>query len=820
MNSNLNEIVSGEKTSFINLFEKKNLNITIPIIQRDYAQGRTSEKPIRDNFLNALHNYLDNNIGGRDLDFIYGSLLPFDDSINEFLPLDGQQRLTTLFLLHYYLSNKDGYQEHFQKIMTHHNKSRFRYKTRISSSEFCDCLIQYKLNLNETKDNLDTRLSDSIKNQKWYHLIWNQDPTIQSMMIMLDAIHLKFYSSENFYNRLTREHNPVITFQFLNLDEFDLSDELYIKMNARGKSLSPYENFKAKYEQFLADLDTSEVNRDFILSLNKIEKKVSLQEYFSFKLDTVWSNLFWDFHQLNDSDNKELDDVGNYVLNTIKLLAVNRSAKKSNLRKHTKTILNLENNNSLYDELTKTGVLNVGFALEIIELLELLINPIFKEANEKVNNQYISLNALFIELMVGVQDAAYTKRIQFYASYNYLLKWKKTDGINDWMRVVHNLTINTSPYNDEDEFIRSILAIEKLIPKSNQILEFLSSHEEKITGFNSNQVIEEITKSKLIIKSEEWREIVFSTENRFPYLTNQISCLLSFSGLFHALNIDEQFDKKYENELKDQLRFYTLALDAILGSNGIRKFDRFILERALLTKGNYTLTKRKNHSFLIGNDRDISWKKLLSGDSENVRVKRSYLKLLFDDSTFVKENAATSLNEIITNYDNKKRHWKDYFIQSHRLLAKIKKTRLVRVLSPNNVRLLYSTSVSGYQAELRSLNLYYQVLKDLDGKIGNFTKSKYYSDQGQYGFPCAYLSGWKTDKNNFVIDIYFDSSQELMGIHFFDRESENIPKVYSDYLVLNDFKLWNNDDSYMNYISEEEVREYIIKLTCELKNLI
>ena len=72
--------------------------VTIPIIQRDYAQGRLSKEveQIRNELLNTLYNaaHIDEKV---DFDFIYGSV-----EENEFIPLDGQQRLTTLFLLHWY----------------------------------------------------------------------------------------------------------------------------------------------------------------------------------------------------------------------------------------------------------------------------------------------------------------------------------------------------------------------------------------------------------------------------------------------------------------------------------------------------------------------------------------------------------------------------------------------------------------------------------------------------------------------------------------------------------------------------------------------
>jgi hypothetical protein len=61
----------GETLNFWQLLNKQ--KIEIPIIQRDYAQGRKDKKEIRDNFLNALYNSLNDSKAIR-LDFIYGSI--------------------------------------------------------------------------------------------------------------------------------------------------------------------------------------------------------------------------------------------------------------------------------------------------------------------------------------------------------------------------------------------------------------------------------------------------------------------------------------------------------------------------------------------------------------------------------------------------------------------------------------------------------------------------------------------------------------------------------------------------------------------------
>jgi hypothetical protein len=90
-------------TSYAGLFSPGGTDavtsIEIPLIQRDYAQGRTDGHvtEIRERFLDVLYDAVasDAKVG---LDFVYG-----DVEGGTLRPLDGQQRLTTLFLLHWYL---------------------------------------------------------------------------------------------------------------------------------------------------------------------------------------------------------------------------------------------------------------------------------------------------------------------------------------------------------------------------------------------------------------------------------------------------------------------------------------------------------------------------------------------------------------------------------------------------------------------------------------------------------------------------------------------------------------------------------------------
>ena len=220
---------SGTQVVFKKLFEQHDV-IQIPMIQRDFAQGRVSESEVRDQFLTAIMEALklpsDSDELPLNLDFVYGNVESEGDK-SKFSPLDGQQRLTTLYLLHWYLAwNDDKWEEFDSFLLDADRNSRFVYRVRPSSNDFYDFLAAFRPEVQPNE--LTTSLSDLLKDQPQYFRSWKLDPTIQATFVMLDAIHDRFKDSSGLFNRLVDANSPAITFQLLDLDEFDLSDDLYI----------------------------------------------------------------------------------------------------------------------------------------------------------------------------------------------------------------------------------------------------------------------------------------------------------------------------------------------------------------------------------------------------------------------------------------------------------------------------------------------------------------------------------------------------------------------------------------------------------------
>lgn len=270
--------------SFTSMFETGTAHgevisrVEIPLIQRDYAQGRRGEKvdAIRASFLSVLHDAL----AGDDpkpigLDFVYGERKP-DGTLQ---PLDGQQRLTTLFLLHWYFAARSG------NLASATGWTNFSYETRPSARRFCQRLVTAEVPE-------ETRIPSTwIQEQPWNLYVWRHDPTINSMLEMIDAISERFVSLDPdlTWQRLTNADRPAITFHLLPLPDMGSAEDLYVKMNSRGKPLTDFEDFKARFE--------------------KVINWSPRADEFAQKTDTAWSDVMWQFR---DRDNLADDEFLRY----------------------------------------------------------------------------------------------------------------------------------------------------------------------------------------------------------------------------------------------------------------------------------------------------------------------------------------------------------------------------------------------------------------------------------------------------------------------------------------------------------------------------
>lgn len=304
-------------------------NVRIPQLQRDYVQGSDKAKEIRNLFICDLVETLSADTPEAKqktlhLDFIYGSTyeeapasglhphwkegeLHFDtpnSDVNEptkvFLPLDGQQRLTSLWLLHWMLCSETE-ADAAKKLLSH-----FSYATRSSSRRFCAALVAH-IGDGELKQQLKTNKAKSaLMEAPWFLPAWQKDPTVNSMIEMLVAIGTRLGEVDTapLWKRL---QEGAITFTVIEIqsNEFRLTDELYIKMNNRGRMLTDWECYKAKAIECLGEVVFKEENAGLWESLQANEQEKTPADYFSFRVDGRWQDFFW---HLSRGEESPLED--------------------------------------------------------------------------------------------------------------------------------------------------------------------------------------------------------------------------------------------------------------------------------------------------------------------------------------------------------------------------------------------------------------------------------------------------------------------------------------------------------------------------------
>lgn len=305
-----------ETTSLYNLLKR---GVVIPNFQRDYAQGRAGKEDLRTKFLDEIWAHVGKDTAPLELDFVYGTNMD-----GKICPLDGQQRLTTIWLLMWYckykglkktmkrlyddfISAKKKFDElpegekkaksqaemlEAEKKMTdtipdYLNQDEFKclknfsYDTRPSSKAFVEWLCDGFLLDPEglISDDCECDLSKFIQQRSGFHSVWKQDPTVQSMLRMLKDINAKFNDVD--LGSLFTDESPI-QFYYLDLDGIKQSNNLYIKMNARGEQLTGFENFKA---DLVANLRKEEKYKNFV--------DLSNENYILKKWDVEWTGLFW-----------------------------------------------------------------------------------------------------------------------------------------------------------------------------------------------------------------------------------------------------------------------------------------------------------------------------------------------------------------------------------------------------------------------------------------------------------------------------------------------------------------------------------------------
>ena len=218
--------------------------VVIPGIQRHYVQGANNPKAesVRKQFIKEIFTAIEKKQNEFNLHFIYGPINTNGE--DSFVPVDGQQRLTTLWLIARYAAEKAEPSDRKDLLSL---LSRFTYEDRINAKRFCQALTCEDSRWDITQDP-----NPDILCQDWFVDYWKEDETVASMIRMLSTIYEEWNKHQDSITAEDILEAIASKIRFnLKIDAF--GDDIYMKMNARGLQLTQWENFKGKFSEDLCE---------------------------------------------------------------------------------------------------------------------------------------------------------------------------------------------------------------------------------------------------------------------------------------------------------------------------------------------------------------------------------------------------------------------------------------------------------------------------------------------------------------------------------------------------------------------------------------
>lgn len=420
------------------------LNFFIPEIQREYVWGN-NERDILDVFCTDIKEGYKSQAGEKDLGEIISKLskqgkfeeikklmeqkeiskplnigflysyqpnyrmehFPESDLYKDVYLIDGQQRLTTLFIILFYLSIKENKKEDFVSMFRFNLNEQslaFDYRVRNLTHNFFIDLISQTSTLQEV---------ENIQESTWFLQEYANDPTIKAVISALFIVSSHFKNEKDEYYQYLKTR---ITFWHFKTEKTDQGEELYITMNSRGKQLEDSETIRAK-----------------LFEKTKKEKQLFWSEEWE-----KWQNLFWENRDKNKSPNNS-DKGFNEFLKCISAL----EAFKSNSNK----FLNL-------DEIIFVNKQLEYLTLEVIQKYYKVLKFLF-EFKDEFKKQY--------EYSNWVDDSLnLIKKIFFEEKTNWFVNYEDDKRANERMNMVFIWSIFEyissieNPENSLDDIFRFV----------------------------------------------------------------------------------------------------------------------------------------------------------------------------------------------------------------------------------------------------------------------------------------------------------------------------------------------------------------------------
>ncbi|MBR1296628.1 DUF262 domain-containing protein [Bradyrhizobium sp. AUGA SZCCT0042] len=607
-------MLTSELVSFNELFHRRGSDqppireIEIPQIQRDYAQGRTSPAVhrIRALFLDAIYDAVTGE-SPLALDFVYG-----ENQGGVFHPLDGQQRLTTLFLLHWYIAARAN------ALNDDLPWKNFSYTTRPSARLFCERIVQYQ------PTGSSAVISEEIRDQPWFLHNWRNDPTIESMLVMIDAMHDLFGEIDcgAAWQRLIDRNEPAIAFYLLPINEAGFGEDLYIKMNSRGKPLTPFENFKARFGQ--------------LIERSSLDKG----DAFAHQIDGRWLDVFWQYR--GDAFNVD-DKILRYVHFVTEICAWSQEVRPTEDLDELTIAVFRQENASVNESLTFLfAAFEAWVDFDVVGYMNALfrlpgVGAVSRESGLTLFPPFSSVDLLasclsdYGEMRGAARKFSWPSTLLLYAVL--LNRIHATKDFSRQLRIIRNL-IEASSNELRFEKMPALLADVRRIVVDGTL--------EGCSAFNQAQVDDEVAKEAFLAANDDLRSVLVELEDH-----------RLLRGNLAAFELDQAVFARRSQA------FHRFFLDEEFGQ----------LTGAILSIGDYSRRLNNERIHLFGSVNPRAWFELLAGTGrEKAAGTRATLGRFLDEVSASANDVSSTLNNLLLKWlaakgDGSGYDWRWYFVK-------------------------------------------------------------------------------------------------------------------------------------------------------------
>lgn len=754
MNTNGN--ITAETHSLWSLLENKDKVIVIPDYQREYAYGRQTDdaRQIRKAFIEVLVNALIKN-NPIELSFIYGA-----QAGEEFHLVDGQQRLTTLFALYWYVLLQA--EEDFDRL------KNFTYKTRTSSNTFFNKLLEIKIIkellpeneiLNQSKRYPDCgQIEIGIREKPWFTGVMYSDPTVRSMLVVLDELHSKFKihngcNWNDLAERLMSEPDKCpIVFKALDMEDAlgggeDTIQDLYIKMNSRGKLLTDFEIFKSLLSKKTSETDLEKL--DLLNSCLGDEDNNTNRITFISKFNCEYANAFFkivdegkiidntggstDNNTQSDKETQGFDRaMMNFINEVFRIDYVVAGAKEGTPRSEYEPYYNKIgslNGKGLFSWIENHGILEEELMIKKDKNINGLIGDksnvdnVFTNALRKINHlfgsiatrskeasfnffddNYCYINEKWLLCDLNKDNIVFQDTVRRYGIFQFWDKiFDKDRGLPDlntdlynayaaWSRFVYNMTYEVNA--EEDQLYKAVENVCQECQFFDKMIESIgksgSINEKTIYEAITNNNYEPAVRFKIQFEEEKVKaELMLKPDD---WKDDILDAEKKYTGsrIWPILEMSEKNDKYDIDSFKHWSEVFSWLFDSDYKLK--KEIDASLFEKALLCMKDYTKNKTghlaiKDMYKFLGENSTCDCHEILSRKTaENQRERHEIILSLIEEiggGTKEPSEINGTLYKIVECEKQNVSGWKKAFIEDFIIGKEIKGFGFKRGITPD-----------------------------------------------------------------------------------------------------------------------------------------